>query len=45
MKAFIEYPEASDDRIEVKNEFHVVSIGIYTEQIVEKWEKLNLATK
>jgi hypothetical protein len=45
MKAVSGCTEASDDRIEVKNEFHVVSIGIYTEQIVEKWEKLNLATK
>ena len=38
MRAFIEYPDISDERIEVKQELHIVSLGVKTEEIIERWK-------
>lgn len=39
MKAFIEYPDISDERIEVKEELYVISQGIRVEEIIEQWSQ------
>jgi hypothetical protein len=36
MKAFIEYPEASDDRIEVTGDFYVVTRLRLVDDIIEQ---------
>lgn len=37
MRAFIEYPDISDERIEVKGDLYVISQGVKVEDIIEQW--------
>lgn len=41
MKAFIEYPEASDDRIEVTRDFYVVTRMRLVDDLIEQIEAKN----
>jgi len=41
MRAFIEYPDISNERIEVKGDLYVISQGVHVEDIVEQWSKKN----
>jgi hypothetical protein len=41
MKAFIEYPEISQERIEVTGDLWVVTHDRHVDEIIEKWEAKN----